>query len=72
MDMWFRIIAITVEVLLLTALTYAVLKGVKLAASELGIGPKYGRAVVLALLAVGFIIVVFFIAHLIAFYPPVS
>jgi ABC-type transporter Mla maintaining outer membrane lipid asymmetry permease subunit MlaE len=72
MDMWFRIIAIAVEVLLLTALTYAVLEGVKLATSELGIGPKYNRAVVLALLAVGFIIVVFFIAHLIAFYPPVS
>ena len=71
MDMWPRIIAIVVEVLLLTALTYAVLKGVRLAASELGIGPKYGRAVVLALLAVGFIVVIFFIAHLITFYPAI-
>jgi succinate dehydrogenase/fumarate reductase cytochrome b subunit len=71
MDMWLRIIAIIVEVLLLAGITYAVLNGVRLTASDLGIGPKYGRAVVLALLAVGFIVVIFFIAHLITFYPAV-
>jgi len=71
MDVLLRTIAIIVEVLILAAITYAVLHGVRLTASDLGIGPKYGRAVVLALLAVGFIVVIFFIAHLTAFYPAV-
>ncbi len=71
MDIFLRTIAIIVEVLILAAITYAVLNGVRLTASDLGIGPKYGKAVILALLAVGFIVVIFFIAHLTTFYPPV-
>ena len=71
MDILLRTIAIIVEVLILAAITYAVLHGVRLTASDLGIGPKYGGAVVLALLAVGFIVLVFFIAHLTTFYPAV-
>ena len=71
MDMLLRTIAIIIEVLILAAITYAVLNGVRLAASDLGIGPKYGKAVTLALLAVGFIVVIFFIAHLTTFYPAV-
>jgi len=71
MDVLLRTIAIIVEVLILAAITYAVLHGVRLTASDLGIGPKYGGAVVLALLAVGFIVLIFFIAHLTAFYPAV-
>lgn len=71
MDIFLRTIAIIVEVLILAAITYAVLNGVRLTVADLGIGPKYGRAVVLALLAVGFIVVIFFIAHLTTFYPAV-
>ncbi|MBA7668353.1 hypothetical protein ES703_76463 [subsurface metagenome] len=71
MDIFLRTIAIIIEVLILAAITYAVLHGVRLTASDLGIGPKYGKAVVLALLAVGFIVLIFFIAHLTAFYPAV-
>lgn len=71
MDIFLRTIAIIVEVLILAAITYAVLNGVRLTASDLGIGPKYNKAVILALLAVGFIVVIFFIAHLTTFYPAV-
>ena len=71
MDIFLRTIAIIIEVLILAAITYAVFNGVRLTASDLGIGPKYGKAIILALLAVGFIIVIFFIAHLTTFYPAV-
>ena len=71
MDILLRTIAIIIEVLILAAITYAVLYGVRLATSDLGIGPKYGRAIVLALLAVGIIVIIFFIAHLTTFYPAV-
>ena len=71
MDIFLRTIAIIIEVLILAAITYAVFNGVRLTASDLGIGPKYGKAIILALLAVGFIVVIFFIAHLTTFYPAV-
>jgi succinate dehydrogenase/fumarate reductase cytochrome b subunit len=69
MEALIRIIAIIIEVLLLAAIAYAVLNGVRLAALDLGIRAKYGRAVTLALFAVGLIVLVFFIAHLTTFYP---
>jgi len=71
MDIFLRTIAIIIEVLILASITYAVFNGVRLTASDLGIGPKYGKAIVLALLAVGFIVLIFFIAHLTTFYPAV-
>jgi len=64
-----RVIAIIIEVVILTALAYAVLNAVRLTAFDLGIGPKYSKFVTLVLLALGFIAVIFFIAHLTAFYP---
>jgi succinate dehydrogenase/fumarate reductase cytochrome b subunit len=69
MDIFLRTIAIIIEVLLLAAIAYAVLNGVRLAAMDLGIKAKYHRAVTLALLAVGVVVLVFFIAHLTTFYP---
>ncbi len=69
MDILIRTIAIIVEVLILAAIVYSILNGVRLAVFDLGIGPKYSKAIVMALLAVGLIIVVFFIAHLTTFYP---
>jgi succinate dehydrogenase/fumarate reductase cytochrome b subunit len=71
MDIFLRAIAIFIEVLILAVLAYSVLNGVRLAAFDLGIGPKYSKAVAMALLAVGFIALIFFIAHLTAFYPSV-
>ncbi len=71
MDIFLRPIAIIVEVLILAVVAYSVLNGVRLAAFDLGIGPKYSKAVAMTLLAVGFIALIFFIAHLTAFYPAV-
>ncbi|OGO31252.1 MAG: hypothetical protein A2Z29_09465 [Chloroflexi bacterium RBG_16_56_11] len=69
MDMIARIIAIIVEVIILAAITYAVLNGVRLAILDMGIKPRYDRFITVTIVALGFILVVFFIAHLTAFYP---
>ena len=66
-----RTIAIIIEAVILAAIAYSVLNGVRLAAFDLGIGPKYSKAIAMALLAVGLLIVVFFIAHLTTFYPAI-
>jgi len=71
MDTLLRIIAIFIEVLLLAVIAYSVLNGVRLTAFDLGIRQKYGKAVAMALVAVGTIILIFFIAHLTTFYPTV-
>ena len=71
MDIFLRTIAIIIEVLILAVIAYAVLNGVRLTAFDLGVGPKYSKAIATVLLAVGFLIVVFFIAHLTTFYPVV-
>ena len=69
MDILLRVIAIFIEVLILAAITYALLNGVRLILFDLGLGLKYGKAVAMMLVTVGCILVVFFIAHLTAFYP---
>ena len=71
MDILVRAIAIFVEMLLLAAITYAVLNGVRLTAFDLGIGPKYSKAIAMALVAMGVILVIFFVAHLTTFYPAI-
>jgi len=69
MDILVRTIAIIIEVLILAVITYSVLNGVRLSAFDLGVGIKYSRAIAMMFLVVGFIVVVFFIAHLASFYP---
>ena len=69
MDIFLRTIAIIVEVAILAAIAYVIFNGVRLTVLDLGIKPKYNRAIVMALLAVGAIVIVFFIAHLTTFYP---
>ena len=69
MDILIRAVAIFLEVLLLAVIAYAVLYGVKLAVMDLGVGSKYSKALTMALVAVGIIVVVFFVAHLTTFYP---
>jgi succinate dehydrogenase/fumarate reductase cytochrome b subunit len=70
MDVFLRTIAIIIEVLILAAVAYAVLNGARLAVLDLGIKPKYNKAIIMALFTVGAIVVIFFIAHLTTFYPP--
>lgn len=69
MDIFIRAVAIVLEVLVLAGIVFCILWGVKLILAEFGIGPKYNRAILMALLVVGALLVVFFITHLTAFYP---
>lgn len=69
MDIFLRAIAILVEASILAAIIYALLRGVQLTVFDLGLGSKYRKIVVIVLVLAGSMAVVFFIAHLISFYP---
>jgi succinate dehydrogenase/fumarate reductase cytochrome b subunit len=71
MDAFLRAIAVILEVLLLAAVAYCVLNGVRLTALDIGMKDKYRRAIAMALFVVGGIVVVFFIAHLTLWYPTI-
>ncbi len=71
MDIILRIVAIIVEVLILGVIAYAVLNGVRLTVLDLGIKSKYNRIISVALIAVGIIFLIFFVAHLTTFYPTI-
>ena len=69
MDILFRAIAIIIELVILVALFYFILNGVRLILFDFGLRQKYARVVAVLFLAVGCIIAVFLISHLTAFYP---
>ena len=71
MDVLLRVIAIFVEVVMLAAIMYCLLTGARLTVFDLGIEPKYKRVIAVALGLVGFIVVLFFVAHLTLFYPTI-
>ncbi len=69
MDLVFRGIAIAIEVIILAAIAYSILNGVKLTVFDLGLRSKYNRFINTVLLIVGCMVLVFFIAHLTFLYP---
>jgi hypothetical protein len=71
MDILLRTVAIFIEVLILAGIMLSLLLGVKLILFDLWLGPKYKKMITIALLIVGVISLVFFIAHLTSFYPTV-
>ncbi len=71
MDLLFRGIAIAIEVIILAAIAYGILNGVKLTVFDLGLRPKYNRFINAVLLIVGCLVLVFFIAHLTFLYPTI-
>jgi succinate dehydrogenase/fumarate reductase cytochrome b subunit len=71
MDIFLRVVAIIVEVAILSAIAYVILNALRLTVFDLGVRPKYGKAISLVLIVVGLIVMVFFIAHLTTFYPGV-
>jgi hypothetical protein len=71
MDAFLRVIAIFLEIVVLSAIACCMLAGVRLILADFGIGPKYTKAIVMALAAVGSLLVVFYIAHLAIFYPTI-
>lgn len=70
MDTFIRTIAIIIEVLILLVIAYVILNGVRLIVFDLGIKAKYNKIITTALVTVGFILLIFFVAHLTTFYPP--
>lgn len=66
-----RAVAILVEVSILAAIIYALLRAVQLTVFDLGLESKYRKIVVIALVLAGSAAIVFFIAHLISFYPTI-
>ncbi len=71
MDVFLRVIAIFMEVLILASIIYALVTGVRLTIFDLGLGLKYKKVVAMALILAGGMVLVFFIAHLTAFYPAI-
>jgi len=69
MDIFLRIIAIIIEVLILAVIAYSILNGVRLSALDLGIRTKYNKILMLIMVVAGVIFLIFFIAHLTTFYP---
>jgi len=69
MESFFRPIAIVVEVVILMAVIYSLFLGVKFSASDFGLEEKFKRFVCWIFMIMGCLVLVFFIAHLITFYP---
>ena len=69
MDIFLRVVAIFIEVVILAAIMYVLLTGARLTIFDLGLGAKYKQAVAMVLILAGGLTVIFFIAHLTSFYP---
>ena len=72
MEIFIRTIAVIIEVAILAAIMYSILRGIGLAAFDLGLGSKYKRIIAMLLILVGGVSVVFFTAHLTSLYPAVQ
>jgi len=67
-----RPIAMIVEVIILMAVIYSLFLGVKLAALDFGLGQKYQKFIDWVLMIMCCLALVFFVAHLVTFYPRLS
>jgi hypothetical protein len=67
-----RPIAIAVEVTILMGVIYALFLAVKLSALDFGLEKKYEKFIGWVFLIMGCLAFVFFIAHLVTFYPRLS
>lgn len=72
METYLRPIAIFVEIAILMAVIYSLFAGVEFTLVDLGLNRRYEKFIRLVLTIVGCLALVFFIAHLIAFYPRLS
>jgi len=70
-DQALRVLAVFLEVLILTSIISCILIGARLILSDFGIGTKYNKILRMALIAGGGILVVFFAIHLSVFYPSI-
>ena len=72
MESSFRPVAIAVEVIILMGVIYSLFLGVKLSAIDLGLEEKYQRFIDWVFVIMGGLALVFFVAHLVTFYPRLS
>ena len=72
MESSLRPVTIVVEVIILMGVIYSLFLGVKLSALDFGLGEKYQRFVDWVFMIVGCLALIFFVAHLFAFYPRIS
>ncbi len=72
MDILLRSIAVLIEILILMAMFYFILSGVRLVLFDFGITQKYSRVITMVFIAVGCVITVFLISHLTTFYPSIG
>jgi hypothetical protein len=68
----FRPIAILAELAILMGIIYSLFIGGRLILFDLGLDPKYFPFIKWVLMIMGFLAWVFFVAHLITFYPRIS
>lgn len=72
MDNLFRPVAIIIEVAILMAVIYSLLLGIKLTSLDFGLEEKYKVFICWVFMIIGCLALVFFIAHLVTFYPRLS
>jgi hypothetical protein len=68
----FRTLAIIIELIVIMGTIYGLFLGLRLALSDLGLNPKYQEFIKLALTTVWILVMVFFVSHLILFYPKIT
>jgi hypothetical protein len=68
----FRPLAIAVEVILLMGVISSLFLAVKLSALDFGLGEKYQKFIDWVFMIMGCLALVFFVAHLVTFYPRLS
>lgn len=72
MGVLLRGVAVIFEVSILALICYCFLAGARLTIFDLGLVAKYKKMVTVALVIVGGIVLVFFIAHLTLLYPTIE
>jgi len=72
METYFRPITIVVELAILMAVIYSLFAAVDFVLLDLGLNQKYQKFIKLVLMIMGCLALVFFVAHLFAFYPRLS
>ena len=68
----FSPIAVAVEVIILMGVMYSLFLAVKLSALDFGLEEKYQKFIDWVFMIMGCLALVFFIAHLVTFYPRLS
>ena len=72
MESALRPVAIAVEVIVLMGVIYSLFLGVKLAAIDFGLEEKFQTFIDWVFMIMGCLALVFFVAHLVTFYPRLS